>query len=88
MDTEKRIDKQNVYRHVGSIQQVANIRPVTYTEGRAEQMKAYEVKNGSQLWEINVLILQMYPIEVSILIFFPNLDLQEEIITTLMEMKH
>lgn len=38
--------REDLYRHVGSIQQVAKIRPLTYTEGRAEQMKAYEVKNG------------------------------------------
>lgn len=38
--------KEDIYRHVGSLQQAAKIRPMTYTEGRAEQMKAYEVKNG------------------------------------------
>ena len=46
MDTDKKMDKQTLYRHVGSIQQAAKVRPVTYTEGRAEQLKAYEVKNG------------------------------------------
>ncbi|MBS5141315.1 MAG: aldose 1-epimerase family protein [Firmicutes bacterium] len=39
--------REDIYRHVGSIQQVAKVRPLTYTEGRAENMKAYEVKNGS-----------------------------------------
>lgn len=31
---------------VGSMQQVMNVRPVIYDEGRARGMKAYEVKNG------------------------------------------
>lgn len=43
---KKYMDKQNLHRHVGSIQQAAKVRPLTYTEGRAEHMKAYEVKNG------------------------------------------
>ena len=46
MENKKKVDKQTIYCHVGSIQQVAKVRPVTYSEGRAEQMKAYEVKNG------------------------------------------
>lgn len=38
--------KEELLSHVGSIQQLAYVRPVTYGEGRARGMKAYEVKNG------------------------------------------
>lgn len=41
------MNKQDLYRHVGSIQQVAKVRPLTYAEGRAENLKAFEVKNGA-----------------------------------------
>lgn len=33
-------------KHVGSVQQVAYVRPVTYQEGRSSGLKAYDVKNG------------------------------------------
>ncbi|MHB8062611.1 MAG: aldose 1-epimerase family protein [Ruminiclostridium sp.] len=33
-------------KFVGNMQQLAGVRPFTYTEGRAEGLKAYEVKNG------------------------------------------
>lgn len=38
--------REDIFRHVGSIQQVAKVRPLTYTEGRAENLRAYEVENG------------------------------------------
>ena len=38
--------EQELSRFVGSMQQVASVRPVTYSEGRATGLKAYEVKNG------------------------------------------
>ncbi|MBS6196596.1 MAG: aldose 1-epimerase family protein [Clostridiales bacterium] len=41
------MNRQDLYRHVGSIQQVAKVRPLTYAEGRAENLKAFEVKNGA-----------------------------------------
>ncbi len=39
-------DRAALLKRVGSIQQAAYVRPVTYGEGRAYNMKAYEVKNG------------------------------------------
>lgn len=38
--------KRKLLSQVGSMQQIMNVRPVTYDEGRARGMKAYEVKNG------------------------------------------
>ncbi len=39
-------DRKELLCMVGSMQQLAYVRPVTYEEGRARGMKAYEVKNG------------------------------------------
>ena len=39
-------DRKELLRMVGSMQQLAYVRPFTYEEGRARGMKAYEVKNG------------------------------------------
>ena len=39
-------DRKELLRMVGSMQQLVYVRPVTYEEGRARGMKAYEVKNG------------------------------------------
>ena len=38
--------KQDLLRYVGNIQQVISAREITYEEGRAGGMKAYQVKNG------------------------------------------
>ena len=38
--------KEELLRRVGSMQQVASVRRVTYGEGRAKGMRAVEVKNG------------------------------------------
>ena len=40
------MEKKNLLSHVGNMQQLMYARPVTYEEGRARGMKAYEVKNG------------------------------------------
>ncbi len=40
------MNKQELFQHVGSLQQVAYVRPVTYAEGRSSGLKAYDVKNG------------------------------------------
>ena len=40
------MDRQELLRRVGSVQQLACIRPMTYTEGRCAGLRAYEVKNG------------------------------------------
>lgn len=38
--------KMDLLRHCGSLEQVAYVRPVTYTDGRASGMKAILIKNG------------------------------------------
>lgn len=40
------MDKKTIMSYVGSIQQVAYVRPIIFTEGRASNLSAYEVKNG------------------------------------------
>ena len=40
------MDRQELLRRVGSVQQLACIRPMTYPEGRCAGLRAYEVKNG------------------------------------------
>lgn len=40
------MDRKELLRRVGSLQQVACIRPVTFEEGRAKGLRAYDVKNG------------------------------------------
>lgn len=40
------MDREQLLRRVGSLQQLAYIRPVTFEEGRAKGLRAYEVKNG------------------------------------------
>jgi len=40
-----KMDKKELLRYVGSMQQLISVRPVVYQEGRAEGLKAYEVKN-------------------------------------------
>ena len=40
-------DKKELLGLVGNMQQLAYVRPITYEEGRARGMRAFEVKNGS-----------------------------------------
>lgn len=40
------MDRSEMLRHIGSMQQLAYVRPLIYKEGRAGGMQAYEVKNG------------------------------------------
>ena len=40
------VKKSDLMKYMGSMQQVACIRPLTYTEGRSTGLKAYEVRNG------------------------------------------
>lgn len=40
------MEKEELFKKVGSLQQVAYVRPFVYKEGRSEQMNAYEVKSG------------------------------------------
>lgn len=44
--------KQELMKHIGTMQQVAYVRPVTYVEGRSNGLKAYEVKNGCMTYQI------------------------------------
>lgn len=39
------MDRKELMRYMGSAQQIMSVRPVTYQEGRAEGLQAYEVKN-------------------------------------------
>ncbi|MDR1669137.1 MAG: aldose 1-epimerase family protein [Oscillospiraceae bacterium] len=41
------MEKQEMFAHMGSIQQEVFVRPVTYTEGRARGLDGYLVKNGA-----------------------------------------
>ncbi len=38
--------KENLMKYLGSMQQVASVRPAVYAEGRSSGLKVYEVKNG------------------------------------------
>lgn len=40
------MDKKTLLSQVGNIQQLAYVRPLTFREGRAENLAAYSVKNG------------------------------------------
>lgn len=42
-----KMNEKQLSKLVGSLQQVAGVRPILYTEGRAGGLKAFEVKNGS-----------------------------------------
>lgn len=44
--------KQELMKHIGTMQQIAYVRPVTYQEGRSAGLKAYEVKNGCMTYQI------------------------------------
>ena len=45
-------DKRDLMKYMGSMQQAAYIRPLTYTEGRSTGLKAYEVKNGPLCYKL------------------------------------
>lgn len=44
--------KQELLKRVGSMQQLAYIRPVEYTQGRAKGLQAFEVKNGPLTYRV------------------------------------
>lgn len=46
------MDRQDLLRRVGSMQQLAYVRPITYSEGRASGLKAFEVKNGPLQYKV------------------------------------
>ncbi|MER2143795.1 MAG: aldose 1-epimerase family protein, partial [Eubacteriales bacterium] len=45
-------DKRDLMKYMGSMQQAAYIRPLTYAEGRSTGLKAYEVKNGALSYKL------------------------------------
>ena len=45
-------DKRELLKRMGSMQQAAYIRPLTYAEGRSTGLKAYEVKNGPLCYKL------------------------------------
>lgn len=44
--------KQELMKRIGSMQQVAYVRPAMYVEGRSNGLKTYEVKNGCMTYQI------------------------------------
>ena len=44
--------REELLRKIGSMQQAAYVRPVTYGEGRAAGLRAYEVKNGPLYFKV------------------------------------
>jgi len=54
-------EKKNLYQYVGSMQQLAYVRPITYMEGRSAGLKAYEIKNN----EMNLHVLSDKCLDVS-----------------------
>lgn len=44
--------KQELMKYMGSMQQAAYVRPLTYAEGRSSGLKAYELKNGQLVCQI------------------------------------
>ena len=44
--------KSDLMKYMGSMQQAAYIRPLTYAEGRSTGLKAYEVKNGPLCYKV------------------------------------
>ena len=45
--------KHEIYKYVGSMQQTAFIRPISFEEGRARGMKGYDVKNGDLRFQVS-----------------------------------
>ena len=46
------MNKRDLMKYMGSMQQAAYIRPLTYAEGRSTGLKAYEVKNGPLCYKV------------------------------------
>ena len=44
--------QSELMKYAGSMQQLAYVRPVTYTEGRSDGLKAYDVKNGPLSFQV------------------------------------
>jgi len=46
------MDQSEISRYVGSMQQLAYVRPFVYQEGRSTGLKAFEVKNGKLMFHV------------------------------------
>ena len=46
------MDRQSLMKKVGSMQQVAYVRPITYQEGRCTGLKAFDVKNNELQYQV------------------------------------
>ncbi len=46
------MDRQSLLKKVGSVQQLAYVRPITYQEGRSSGLKAFDVKNGALQYQV------------------------------------
>ncbi len=44
--------KQDIMKYVGSMQQLAYVRPIKYEEGRSSELKAFDVKNGALQFQV------------------------------------
>ena len=48
----KRVKKEEFLEKVGSMQQVAHVRPIQFEEGRAKGMSGYDIKNGDLRFQV------------------------------------
>ena len=46
------MNKKEFHKYVGSMQQVAFVRPISFEEGRASGIKGYDVKNGDLRFQV------------------------------------
>jgi hypothetical protein len=46
--------KNEIHKYLGSMQQVAFVRPISFHEGRASGMKGYDIKNGDLRFQVSV----------------------------------
>jgi len=47
------MNKREIYKYAGSMQQVAFVRPISFDEGRAGRMRGYDVKNGDLRFQVS-----------------------------------
>ncbi len=45
--------KNEIHKYLGSMQQVAFVRPISFHEGRASGMKGYDIKNGDLRFQVS-----------------------------------
>ena len=52
MENKKEIRKVELLKKVGSMQQVAHVRPIQFTEGRGKGVSGYDIKNGDLRFQV------------------------------------